>query len=303
MILNLNQLRSFYTAAKIGSITKAAELMMVTPPAITMQIKQLEKTVGLSLLYREGNGVRLTDVGERIFKDVDMVFKKIQEMENFFEDISTSKIGKLKIGFPQALAKHMAPRLVLAFNDIYPNIKIQLDQGTNKEMVKSILTHKNELALIRTMPDEKRIRIKVIGKANVALVCAPKSKFLTGTKISLAEISNFPLIIQQKGSAVREVVFDYLRKFRVKPPITMESGNPELTRELVRQDKGISFLEEYSIEKKGKNALKQIRILEGSPTIEFGIGYLNRKQLSPAAWAFLRMVDKSKDLFPFIKSP
>ena len=61
MILNMNQLRAFHTAARLKSITRAAEALMVTPPAVTMQVKQLEETLDLRLLFREGNAIRLTE--------------------------------------------------------------------------------------------------------------------------------------------------------------------------------------------------------------------------------------------------
>ena len=68
------------------------------------------------------------------------------------------------------------------------------------------------------------------------------------------------------------------------------------------QDGGVGFLERYAImEELRKGRLREVRILEGSPIIEFGVGYLNRRNLSPAAWAFLRLLDKWDDLLPFMK--
>lgn len=145
MILNMNQLRAFYFAAKIRSITKAAQELMVTPPTVTMQIKQLEKTLGIRLMFRDGNSIRLTEIGMPVFSKADTIFENIKE--------------------------------------------------------------------------------------------------------------------------------------------------------LVRQDKGASFLEKFAVEEDLKNeSLKSVCILEGSPTIEFGIGYLQRNYLSPAAWAFLRLLEKQKDI-------
>ena len=82
MILNMNQLRAFHTAARLKSITRAAEALMVTPPAVTMQVKQLEETLDLRLLFREGNAIRLTDVGLEVYRRSRAVFAKLMEMEN-----------------------------------------------------------------------------------------------------------------------------------------------------------------------------------------------------------------------------
>ena len=301
MILNMNQLRAFYTAAKLGSITKAAQELMVTPPAITMQVKQLERTVGMRLLFREGHAVRATEVGEAVFKKAENIFGEIREMENLFEDVSTGKSGQLRIGCTQTSAKYLMPRLITAFKDAYPGLRVVLDQGSNAEMVKSILDHKNELALVRNVSDDRRLKMKVIGRVEVVLTAARESAYFPSETISISELSKAPLIVSEEGSATRDVIFEYLRRFKVTPSVAIESANRDFIKELVRQDKGVSFFERYEMDESSEKVLREIRILEGAPIMEFGIGYLDRRHLSPAAWAFLRLVDKSEDLLPFIK--
>jgi DNA-binding transcriptional LysR family regulator len=300
MILNINQLRAFYTVAKSGSVTKAAQQLMVTPPAITMQVKQLEKAVGIRLAYREGNSVSLTDVGKTVFERAEKIFGEIHDMEDFLEDISTGKSGELQIGCSQTAAKYLMPQLVAAFKDAYPGIRIVLDQGTNAVMLQSILDQKNELVLIGNRSDDKRLKMKIIGKIEVVLTTAAESIYFPSEEISVSDVSTAPMIIPKQGSALREAVLEYLRKFRVTPSVAIESANMDLIKELVSQDKGVSFLESYGLEEPKDRALRKIRILEGSPTVELGIAYLNRRNLSPAAWAFLRLLDKSHDLLPFV---
>jgi DNA-binding transcriptional LysR family regulator len=296
MILNMNQLRAFYAAAKSSSITRAADELMVTPPAITMQIKQLEETVGIRLLVRDGNSIRLTKTGEAVFTRAEKIFHDIHEMEDFFEDISTGKSGELRIGCPETPLKRLMP-LITAFKKTYPGIRIILDQGSNAEMVKSIGDYRNELSVIRYRPNNSRLKTKVFWTEEVLLVAAPSSIHLPGSEISVMQLSEIPLILRREGSAIREVVLEYLRKFKVKPLIAMESASIVLLKEFVVQDSGLAFVERDAVDEELKNGLlKSIHVLEGSPTIEFGIGYRNRKDLSPPAWAFLRLLEKSERL-------
>lgn len=83
MILNMNQLKAFFNAANLRSITKAAQALMVTPAAITIQVKQFEETIGIKLMFREGNGMQLTDAGEALYRKADEIFGKIHEVEDF----------------------------------------------------------------------------------------------------------------------------------------------------------------------------------------------------------------------------
>jgi len=262
-----------------------------------MQVKQLEETVGIRLLVRDGNSIRLTDTGEIVFKRAETIFKEINEMEGFLEDVSTGKSGELRIGCPETPLKRLLP-LIEAFRKTYPGIRIILDQGSNADMVKSIENHRNELAIIRYRPSNSRLKIKVIWKDEVVLIASPDSVHLPGSEISITQLKEIPLVIRREGSAVREVVLEYLRKFKVTPLIVMESASITLLKEFVKHNNGVGFVELNSVYEELKNGtLKQVQILEGSPTIEAGIGYRNRKDLSPPAWAFLRLLDKSDNLF------
>ena len=301
MILNMNHLRTFYTVAKTGSVSKAAQELMVTPPATTMQVKQFEKTVGSVLLFREGHTMKLTDVGKVIFEKAERVFGEITEMENLIEDIAVGKVGELRIGALQAHAKYVMPGLISAFEDTYPGIRVILDTGSTAQLVKSILDHTNELSLVGRIIDTMQIKTKILGKEDLVLATAPSSVYFSRQEISIAEIAKVPLILSREGTVLREVILSYLRKFQVTPsPVTTESSNLDFIKEFVRQDKGVCFFERYTVREELKNnTLREVHILEGIPNVDIGIAFLNSRNLSNAARAFLRLLDKSSELLPF----
>lgn len=299
MILNIHQLRAFYHAARHHSVSKAAQSLMVTPPAITMQIKQLEEDLGLRLIYRDGQAIELTEIGQSVFQKAERVFQGIQEMENFLEDVSTSRAGELRIGSPQTPAKFIMPRVISRFQEAYPGIRILLDQGTNSELAQKILNQEVDLAFVRYRPEEKRFKVKIMGREEVVLLTASESTCLPGDEISIMQLAGAPLIVPKEGSGMRQVVFEYLRRYKVIPNVAMESGSVAFIKERLREGYGISFLERYAVQEElEQGILKPIRILEGSPTIQFGIGYVQRRHLSPSAWAFLRLLEKLDHILP-----
>lgn len=288
-------------AAKLNSISRAAQELMVTPPAITMQVKQLEETIGIRLLVRDGNSIRLTDTGMNVFKRAEKIFQDIHEMEGFLEDVSTGRSGELRIGCPEVPLKHLMP-FITVFKKTYPGIKVIIDQGSNAEMVKSIGDYRNEIAVIRYNPNNSRLKTKVIWRDEVVLIASPESIHIPGSEISVMQLSGIPLVLRREGSAVREVVLEYLKRFKVIPQIAMESASMNLLKEFVRQDNGVGFLEREAVEDELRdNTFKSVRILEGSPVIEFGIGYRNRRDLSPAAWSFLSLINKSENILSILK--
>jgi DNA-binding transcriptional LysR family regulator len=294
MFLNINQLRSFYNAAKFKSITSAAQRLMVTPSAVCIQIKNLEETLELKLTYREGNSIRLTQIGSEIFKRSEKIFGQIMDMEDFVEELSRARTGLLRLGCAQTPAKYIMPRLLPIFKKEYPGIKIVLDQGTTAEMIEGVLNKKIEIAMVgQYMPGNNKLKFKTRGNHEVMLVAAPSSRHPITDEISVTQIPNLPLILPREGSATRQVVLKYFQSFNVTPNIILEAVSLDIIKELVKQGDGVSFIIDYAVrEELQAKTLKSIRILEGQPTMELRIIYVERKFLSPAAWAFLRLLDK-----------
>jgi DNA-binding transcriptional LysR family regulator len=292
MILNINQLRAFSTAARLKSVTKAAQELMVSTPAITMQIRRFEEALGLRLTFRQGNSIQLTRIGRIMFAKSDRIFKQIKDMEGFLAGIAKDKAGILRVSCPQTPAKYFMPSLLTIFKKIYPNVKIVMDQGTSSEIVESIQNQKVDLGVIYCGHKHKRMKVKPLVKEEILLVAAVNSSHFLEKEISVNQLSTAPLIVPEEGSATREVVFAYLRKFNVKPVIAMESASVELIKQLVRQDQGVTFLVRSAVrDELHHRVLKVVPIVEGSPTIEYGIAYLQRKYLSPGAWAFVRLLE------------
>ena len=293
MALNVNQLRSFFAAARSGSITKAAEELMVTPAAVTSQVKQLEENIGLRLLFRSGNSMRLTDSGSAVFEKARKIFEHIDNLDLFIADISRGKSGELRIGCSETAAIYVMPKLIPSFQRAYPGIKVIIDRGTTPEMVKSVLDHKNELVVARYRPDDKRLKMRFMGRIEIALIAANKSGHLRQDKISIAELNKVPLISPIKGSATRDIIEEYLRRFGVSPKVMIETASIALTKRLVQQDEGVSFIWREGVsEELSKKRLREVHLLESLPTIEYGVGYLNRRSLSEASLAFIRMTDR-----------
>ena len=296
MVLNVNQLRSFYAAAKSGSITRAAEELMVTPAAITSQIKRLEENMGLMLLFRSGNSMALTDSGSVIFEETRKIFEDIDNLELLIADMSKVKSGELRIGCSETAAIYIIPKLIATFQHVYPGIKVIADRGTTAEMERTLLDHKNELVLVRYTPNEKRFKMRFMGQKDIALIAAIKSVHLPKDEISITDLNNVPLIVPIRGSATRDIMLEHLRKFHVYPKVIAETSSVALAKSLVQQDKGVSFICREGVDEDiSEKRLREIHLLESLPFIQYGIAYLSRDKLSEASLAFLRIIDMSKD--------
>lgn len=296
MYLNINQLRSFYTAAKMLSITKAAATLSVTPAAVTSQIKQLEEYTGVRLLVRSGNHMSLTDAGSEIYDRIRKVFEELERIEIFMEDIAERKSGVIKIGCSETAAIYVLPLFIKEFKQIYPGINVIIDRGTSSDMIQSLVDRKNELVVARYKPNDGRYKMQYMGQKEIILVAAKESTILPNNKITPQELSEVPLIVPIKGSATREIIRERLKQFGFTPKVILESSSIAFIKTFTQDDEGVSFFcRDVVDDELSQGVLKEVALSGEAMFIEYGIAYLNRRELSRASLALLKMIEKSVD--------
>ncbi len=293
MNLNINQLRYFNTAAKFRSITKAAAEFCVSPAAVTLQIKNLEETTGVRLIIRSGNTMCLTDAGSKIHDRVQPIFEQLENIEAFILNIGKTKEGVLKIGCSETASFYVVPFLIKPFISIYPGIKLVVDRGPTNDMIESLLNNKNELVITQYFPNDKRMKMRYMGKKEIILIAAKESLLVPEDSISIKKLNEIPLIIPLKGSASRDIVINCLEEIDVTPKVVMESSSIPFIKHFTSHDEGVSFVcRDVVLNELSNGLLKEVHILDFTPVIEYGVAYLKRSNLSQAALAFLNVIDQ-----------
>jgi len=287
----VNQLRYFNAAAKFGSITKAAAELCVSPAAVTLQVKNLEETTGVKLLVRSGNTMHLTDAGSKIYERVSPIFEQLKNLETFILSIGETKEGVLKIGCSETANIYVIPLLIKQFKTLYPGIKLVVDRGPSNDMIESLLANENELVITQYTPDDKRIRMRYMGKKDIVLVAAKESRLLPEDSVSIEALSEIPLIVPIKGSASRDIIIKGLKEIGVTPKVAMESSSIPFIKHFTCGDEGVSFFcRDAVLHELSSGLLKEVQITDFKPVIEYGVAYLKRSNLSQAALAFLTMI-------------
>jgi DNA-binding transcriptional LysR family regulator len=292
MYLSLNQLRAFYTAAYFGSISAAAHKLMVTPPAVTMQIKLLEKTLGTVLILREGKSIKLSETGTVLFKKCGNIFRNIYKLEDWADDFFVLNQNPLKIGCTPSAAKYLVPPIIKTFHEKHPNVQISILQRSSPELIEYIVNSSIEIAIIVIKPGDmkKKVKTRIFRKEKLALIAAPDSRKVSTKSISINKLSSLPLILQRKGLSIRAVLLDYFNKFNIKPMVTFELENETLIKELVKTDEGVCFLPFVSVKHEIENEqFKIVNIYEGLPKINYCIAYLKRSSLSSISESFINL--------------
>lgn len=233
----------------------------------------------------------LTDAGQKVHERVRTIFEQIDSLETFIMNIGEFKTGILKIGCSETANIYVIPLLIKAFKSIYPGIKLVVDRGTSSDIVESLLNNKNELVICPYNPNDSRMKMRYMGKKDIIMVAAKNSRLLPKDVISAQELNEIPLVVPIRGSASREIVLSRLKEIGVTPKVVMESSSIPFMKDFTCGDEAASFFcRDVVLKELSEGLLKEVRILDFTAVIEYGVAYLKRSNLSQAALAFLKMI-------------
>ncbi len=294
---NLNQLKVFYLAAKYRNFTTAAQLLNVTQPAVSLQIKSIEKFYGIRLFDKVGRQLVLTDAGEILYEYAEKIFGLTSEMVQTLNDLKDLKHGTLRIGTTATFAHHFMPELIASYQKFYPEIRIILYEGSSVDIVQTVLDGRNELGILGRLPYPRGIKWMPLMEQELWLVSSPTypnaEKNVRG--ISIQQLAEYPLIFREMGSSIRYVVTDFCNLHHVVPSVRIESGSLAFIKDLVIQGYGLSFFIKAAVlEEIKEGKLIAIPILEGNPKLNIDIVYRRNAHFSHAAKAFLDLLNVEK---------
>ena len=296
--MNLRQLEAFYLVVKKGSCTKAAEALNVTQPAVTIQVKSLEKSLNLKLIQHFGERIQLSEAGGLLFQYAEKIFSLAEEAAEKMGDIRQLVKGTLRIGTTKNYARYIMPSLLTTFQARYPDIRVILDEGNSEDMARSVLDMKNEMAFIGQVNFDRRLKSIFFSAVEFVLVASPQHRFSQRENISFKELNGEPVILREKGSGSRAAILRRFDLYGIRPSVIIEAGSLDFIVRYVKQGKGISFMFEPDIkEELEKGILKVIPIGEGNIIFFTEIVYHSEQPLSPSAQALLKIVEESRDQF------
>jgi len=295
MQINLNHLRIFYSAARERNLTKAAEALFVTQPAVTMQIKALEQYLEVPLFRKRGKFLELTDEGSVLYKYAEKIFGIVDEMEHALKGFASLTHGSLIIGTTRSFARHLMPSLLSGYQEKFPGIKVSLEVGSSTEIAEGVAAFKYDLAIVGRIPLPSKVKAIPFKLEEFCVVASPYHPLAKKGAVSWEELEKEPIIIREPGSGSRHFMLSLLASHGVKPSVLLEAGSVEFIKEYVIQSRGISFLYKPEIAREAEmGLLRPLKLGEGPIYIETIIVVPDGVTLSPASRAFLEQVDKLK---------
>jgi DNA-binding transcriptional LysR family regulator len=293
----LRQFRVLAAVARHGSVTRAAEELHLTPPAVSMQIRELEKDVGLPLFDRTGRTVALTMVGEFVLVYVQRILATLREADGAVARLRGLASGTLTIGMVST-AKYFLPRLLAQFRTEHPGIEFRLTLGNREALVGQLHRNEVDLAVMGRPPRELDTRAEPFAAHPHVVVAAAGHALAQAGKVAPSALAGEGFIVREEGSGTRAAMAQFFRDHSLHPPVIMEMSSNETIKQAVVADMGLAFLSLHTLGLELERGLISIVDVEGLPLVRrWHIVNMRARTLSPAAEAFRYFILEHAEAF------
>lgn len=271
--MDTRQLAAFCEVVERKSFSQAAERLGVTQPAVSLQIRALEKRLGQQLLDRSGRRVEPTEAGRRVYRNAQRMLALEEQLVGELASGGDGElIGTLEIGASTGPGGTVLPVLLCEFQRRHPEVRVALSVSDTQRVVERVAERELELGVVGASRRHRGVAFEAFLRDEVVLACPPDHRF-AGKTVSLDELRSEPLLVMQEGAGVRQVIEDELRGVGVRLrdfDVRLELGLQESVRSAVLGGYGVSFISRSAIEADlaaGTIATARVRGLEPSREI------------------------------------
>lgn len=292
----LQWLRGFYFVAEAGSITKATTLMGREQPTITRQIKCLEKDLSVTLFDRSSGKMNLTPEGRILLERAISLFEDVNEIRNLFKNSHPQYQGNIVIATSHSLIDSFLPKYIIQFKKVHPKIKFHLIGGVFETVFEKIESAEADfgIAIIDSIP------MTMVGyelfESGMKLIAAKKSMRFKAKQPTLAEITNFPLIVFSLSGSMDPFLERRFAQERLAPNIVMTHNNFSAVKKYVAMGMGVALLSGYAVSEEDKKDIDIFSMDHSFPKRKYGIVFRKKKYISPAVKAFIETINPNIQL-------
>ncbi len=288
--MEFDHLRGFYFVARLGSFTEAAARLYLSQPAISLQVKALEKELGERLFDRVGRKIRLTHAGELLYVEAEGLLAKLEELEGTVRELKSLERGRLGLGASDTTSIYFLPGLLKCFRQAYPGVEVSISSVMSPQVVRKVLDRDVDLGIVTL--SKAALELEVIPLFGERLVCivSPDHAFAARKVVGAEELAAQPLILLEKGSVTRERVDGFFASVRSPLRPIMELSNFEIIKRYVAAGLGVSFVPEAALEPH-RDGVRSVAL---RPELSVMVGAVFRKdrKLSHPARTFLSMAQE-----------
>ncbi|MBI5252728.1 MAG: LysR family transcriptional regulator [Desulfomonile tiedjei] len=292
-MMNLNHLETFHYFCKFLSMSRTADQLHVSQPAVSQQLRIFQTECGVQLFYRDCQTYKLTETGEALFLISKRVFARVEQMEELLEKARLTTADTLRIGSTKAYARIVMPELISRFKEKYPKIRVCLSEGNSADLINRVRVGKEDLVVVARTDYGSELHSCPFGRAEFVLVARPDHPLAKKGTVSIKCLNGEPMIMREQGSGSRNAILKRLGRHGVTPSVLMESESLSFILAYMKRQNSVSFLLSHEIKDElARGILKQISLEEGTIVFDSDIVLRRNENISVPTGYFLEILKK-----------
>lgn len=289
----LQQLRLFEAVASHGSYTRAAEAIHLTQPAISIQIKRLEESLGVRLFEQIGKKIYMTAAGQELYATCEDVFGRFGQFEDRLDELQGEVSGPLRLA-AVTTAKYFLPHYLGAFLRRHPKVEPQLKVSNRARIIERMSNNEDDIYILATLPDFGDIEAHTFMEDELVMFAHPKHPLVNKKNIPLADILHERIISREVGSGIRMMFERLLHQQGLTFNPYMELGSGEAIKQAVMSGIGIATLSTHSLNMERETGRLKLLDVEGMPIRRhWYAAHRKGKHLSIASQKFIEFLQTS----------
>jgi DNA-binding transcriptional LysR family regulator len=248
--MDTRQLAAFCEVVDRKSFSQAAERLGVTQPAVSLQVRSLEKRLGAKLLDRSGRRVEPTEAGQRLYRAAQRMLSAEDQLLEELAGADGEVHGELSLGASTGPGGTVVPVLLCEFQREHPDVTVALSVSDTNRVIEQVAERELELGVVGAAPRHRGVTFEPFFRDEVVLAVPPAHAF-AGKEVSLDDLRGEHLILMQDGAGVRQVIEEELRRANVRArdlDIRLELGLQESVKSAVLAGYGITFISRSGVE-------------------------------------------------------
>lgn len=290
----LSQLAAFVEVARGGSITRAAERLALTQPALSARIQALEEALGAPLLVRTRTGTRLGEAGRALLPFAERALAAVERGRDVVAEVAHGSAGRLRVGAAPAVSTYVLPAILHQFQALHPRVQLSVRSGHSAEVLEMVLREEVEVGLMRPIrhPDVESVPVY---EDRLVLVVSPGHPFAAAGKIRMEAMATEHLILFDRTSSYHELTSSILRDAGISPRGLIEVDNIDAAKRMVEEGLGVALLPATAVGGElADGRLRSAAITDMAPVRRRIVAVRRRDAGPPSAVvaAFLRTLDE-----------
>src|SRR2546430_4983986 len=261
----VHQLSVFCTVARHLSYTRAAEVLYLSQPAVSQQVRNLELVLGLRLFARSGRGIVLTPAGQELLRHAEQLLELLAETAPIVNEIHTLERGNILIGASTSAGTYAVPPLLGAFHTHYPRVRVTLIVANRHSIEERLLTHEVDLAVMSLIEHQERFVVEFLMPYELVVVAPPSHRLVGRSALTLHDLQWEIFLLREQGSGTRLDTEQHFADTGISLQSSLELGSIEAIKEGVAAGLGVAVLSRESVAIEVANGDLVILDVQGFP--------------------------------------